>query len=166
MAFIIALTLALATGSAGGLDAPEREIIGPRTLCFKYSSFQLVEGERVADVRIGLEGMGIEVEGPQGRYSVRESEIFARPATLGRRVNRNEGTSYYRSGNPVRSAIIGRTSYSPDRDTLVLWVSGSALTGRTADATIYSRVTVGDPASLLCDNRYLYGWDIALGLGD
>ncbi|WOB78348.1 hypothetical protein [Brevundimonas nasdae] len=166
MVFTIALTLALATGAAGGFDTPHREIIGPKTLCFKYSSLQLVEGERVADVRVGLEGMGIEVEGPQGRYSVQESEIFARPATLGRRVNRNEGTNYYRSGNPVSYAIAGRTSYSPDRDTLVVRMSGPALAGRTTDAEIYRRVTVADPASLRCDNRYLYGWDIALGLSD
>lgn len=128
MVFTIALTLALATGASDGLDTPHREIIGPKTLCLKYSSLQLVEGERVADVRIGLEGMGIEIEGPY--------------------------------------AIAGRTSYSPDRDTLVVRVSGSALAGRTTDAEIYRRVTVGDPASLRCDNRYLYGWDIALGLRD
>jgi hypothetical protein len=107
--------------------------------------------------------MGIEVEGPRGMYSVRESEIFARPATLGMRVNRNEQTSYYRSGNPVRYAITGRTSYSLDKDTLVLWVSGHALTGERPDAAIYSRVTVSDPAPLRCDIRYLYGWDVALG---
>ena len=162
----IALTLALATGSVGQPDVLESEIIGPKMLCFKYSSFQLLEGERVVDVRVGLEGMGIDVEGLQGRYSVRESEIFARPTTLGRRVNRNNGTTYYRSRNGASYAITGRTSYSPDRATLVLWVSGSALTGRKADATIYTRINVGDPASLRCDNRYLYGLDIAFGLGD
>jgi hypothetical protein len=115
---------------------------------------------------MGLEGMAIEVEGPQGRYSVAESEIFGRPAALGRRVNRNGGTTYFRRGDPVRYAVTGRTSYSPNRDTLLLWVSGAPLTGRTTDAAFYSRVTVGDPASVDCDHRYLYGWDIALGLDD
>lgn len=145
-------------------DAPEREIVGPKKLCFKYSSFQLAEGERVADIRIGMEGMGIEVEGPFGRYSVRESEIFAKPAMLGRRVSRHDDTKYYRNGDPVSYAVTGRTSYSPERDTLVLWVSGPALTGQRTDAAIYSRVTVGDPALQRCDYRYLYGWDVALGL--
>ena len=163
MVLLIALTIALATGAAGALDEPQRDITGPRKLCFKYSSFQLAAGERVTDVQIGVEGMGIEVEGLLGRYSVRESEIFARPARLGRRVSRNEDASYYRSGNPVSYAVTGRTSYSPDRDTLVLWLSGPALTGQRADAAIYSRVAVGDPAPLRCDNRYLYGWDVALG---
>lgn len=166
MVFAIALHLAFATGLAGGIDAPEREIVGPKLLCFKYSSYQLIEGERIADVSVGLEGMGIEVEGSQGLYTVRESEIFSRPATLGRRVNRTEGASYHRSGNPVRYAITGRTSYSPDKDTLVLWVSGSALTGRRTDSAIYNRVSVGDPAPLRCDYRYLYGWDVALGQGE
>ena len=166
MVFGITLILVLATGSAGRADAPEHEIIGPKTLCFKYSSFQLTEGERVADVRIGLEGMGIDVEGLRGRYSVRESEIFARPASLGRLVSRRDNTNYFRSDRPARYAITGRTSYSLNRDTLVLWVSGFALTGRRADATIYNRVTVGDPASLRCDMRYLYGWDTALELSD
>jgi len=166
MDLIIALTLALAAGGAVQVEAPDREIIGPKTLCFKYSSFQLLDGERVVDVRIGLEAMGIEVEGPHGRYSIRESEIFAKPRMLGRRVHRNGVTAYYRSRSAASYAITGRTSYSPDRDALVLWLSGSALTGRAADATIYSRVTVGDPASLRCDRRYLYGRDIALGRGD
>lgn len=136
-----------------------------RLVCLRHNSAvsNLRRASEVTDVRIGLEGMGIEVEGPLGRFSVRESEIFTRPARLGRRVNRNEDASYYRSGNPLSYAVTARTSYSPDRDTLALWLSGPALTGQRADAAIYSRIAVGDPAPLRCDNRYIYGWDVVLG---
>ena len=158
--FLIVLTLALATGAQ---DAPQPPILGPKRLCFKYSSFLLEANERVTEVQMGLEGMGIEVEGPLGRFTVRESEIFAKPENLGERVSRNQDTSYYLNGKPLSYAVRGRTSYSPDRETLVLWLSGPALTGQATDMTIYNRIAVGDPASLPCDKRYLYGWDIILG---
>lgn len=164
MTIMAALIFALATSSQPVSDTPEPNIVGPKLLCFKYSSFQLSEGERVADVRMGLEAMVVEIDGPLGRYTIRESEIFRRPARLGTRVARNAGTTYYRSGSPVRYAVTGRTDYSTERDTLVLWLSGDALNGQRADAAIYRRVAVGDPAQLRCDFRYLYGWDVALGL--
>jgi hypothetical protein len=162
MAILIALAIALATGSAGMRDEPAREIVGPKRLCFKHSSFQLTEGERVADVRMGVEGMSIGVEGPMGRYRISESEIFRKPTELGRRVGRRDGTGYYRVSDPVRYAVTGRTSFSPDRDALVLWVSGDALVGQRTDAEIYNRVAVGDPAGRRCHYRYLYGGDAAL----
>ncbi|MDP3802349.1 MAG: hypothetical protein Q8Q71_09215 [Brevundimonas sp.] len=158
---MIAMIAALAASQPSTQDPPTPDIVGPRQLCFKYSSFLLNEGERVVDVRMGLEGMGIEVAGPRGSYSIRESEIFA-PASLGRRTQRMGGTSYYRLRGPLRYAVTGRTDYSPARDTLVLWLSGSAFTGQPDDASIYTRVTIADPAPLHCDHRYLYGWDVAL----
>lgn len=163
MTLLTALTIALATGSSAWVGTPEPEIVGPKLLCFKYSSFQLLEGERVTDVRMGLEAMVIEVDGPLGPYTVAESEIFRRPARLGARVVRSGGTTYYRRGNPPSYAVTGRTRHSTERDTLVLWVSGSALTGQGVDAAVFTRVMVGDPAQLPCDYRYLYGWDVAFG---
>ncbi len=163
MTLLAALTIALATGSSAWLDTPEPETIGPKLLCFKYSSFQLLEGERVTDVRIGIHAMVIEVDGPAGRYTVAESDNFRRPASLGTWVARSGGTTYHRSGNPPSYAVTGRTSYSTERDVLVLWVSGSALNGRRTDAAVFTRVMVGDPAPLPCDYRYLYGFDVFLG---
>lgn len=46
MVFLIALTIAVATGAAGAFDAPQRDIIGPKKLCFKYSSFPLLWRKR------------------------------------------------------------------------------------------------------------------------
>lgn len=164
MTFVAALMFALATSSQPVPDTPEPNIVGPKLLCFKYSSFQLLEGERVTEAPIGLEGMAVVIDGQSGAYEIRESELFGRPARIGTRVARNAGTAYFRRSGPIRYAVAGRTGYSLDRDALVLWISGDALNGQRADAAIYRRVAVGDPSQLRCDFRYLYGWDVALGV--
>lgn len=163
MTFItVLLAAALATGSAGLPDS--REIVGPKTLCFKYSRFQLVEGEHVINVQMGIEAMLVEVEGPTGRYEIGESEMYGGRPRSGVRVRRANGVTYYRNGDPIRYTLAGRTTYSPNRDVALVRLSGPAFTGRRADEAIFDRIALGDNADWHCDMRYRYGWDIALGL--
>ncbi len=135
---------------------------GPLMLCFRYSGFSLAAGESVTDIQMGIHGLALAVESPAGRYEVHENEILATPR-LGRRVLRTETASVYRSRNSsVSYVVMARPEFSPDRDVPLLVLSGEALEGNSADARFYSRVTVSDPASMHCDRRYLYGWDVML----
>lgn len=149
------LILALSAGQT-------TEPTGPLKLCFRYSSFSLAEGERIADLQMGIHGLVLAIESPRGRYQVHENEILVAPR-LGRRVLRTETASVYRSRNSfVSYVVMSRPEFSPDRDVPLLVVSGEALQGTSADARIYARITVGDPTSVPCDRRYLYGWDVML----
>jgi hypothetical protein len=157
--FLAGLTLATGT--------PEVDVVGPMTLCFRYSSFMLGDGESVEEVQMGIHGLEVAIASPPGRYEVHENEILASPRPLGRRVLRTETASVYRLLEPsVSYAILARPEFSRDRDVMLLVLTGDALEGNDADARIYARVTVGDPTSMHCDRRYLYGWDAVLAPGE
>lgn len=159
-----ALALAFSALMFAATPFPADDARGAMTVCFRYSSFSLAEGEVVEDVQMGIHGLLLVIRGSRGRYEVRENEIFARPHRLGRRVSRTGTASVYRSlESSVSYAIMGRPEFSPDRDVMILMLTGEALEGDRSDARIYSRVTVGDPALIHCDRRYLNGWDVLLG---
>jgi hypothetical protein len=159
-AAIAALTL-LATGVQA---SPLREpVVGPTQVCFKYSSFSLSEGERVTDFSPAPESMGIEVEGPNGRYDVVESELFYVP-NPGRALREDHGTSVFRAKRRSREYLIaGVTGFSRDKSIVVVSVSGPALTGTRRDALIYDRFIVGDPAQMNCPDKFTYSWQAFLG---
>ncbi|WP_395651748.1 hypothetical protein [Brevundimonas sp.] len=139
-------------------------IAGPKQLCFKYSSFTLLEGERIVGFQGGAEAMAIDIEGPSGAFRIGESEIFRGPSRPGRRVSRHDGTSVYRLRDPgLRYAIYGRTEFSDGQDQLVIWLGGEALDGSRRDAQIYDRLIVGDTSQLGCQHTFTYSWDFVFG---
>lgn len=139
-------------------------VIGPMQICFKYSSFSLLEGERIVGFQGSAESMAIDLEGPTGSFRIGESEIFADPAHPGRRVSQHNGTSVYRLRDPdLRYAVYGKTEFSDGRDRLMLWLDGEALDGSRRDARIYDRLIVGDPSALHCKHIFTYSWDAVSG---
>lgn len=146
-------------------QAPAADLAGPATICFRYSSFRLVAGERLEHVSMGIHGLRAGITGLRGGYEVLEGEIMRAFSEDDRvRVLRTGGFSIYRSGSPPSYAVMTRPAFSPDRDVMLVALAGAALDGSEEDAEIYSRVAVGDPATVQCDRRYLYGWDLMLGL--
>lgn len=166
MAKIITLAVgvaALASSSPSAADTLRNPVAGPGLLCFKYSTFQLLAGERAVAFSGSPESMEITIDGPSGRYAVAESEIFAPPAHRGRRVARRAGTIVYAiPDDKDHYAIYGRTSFSPGKDRLIVWLSGSVLTGGAQDAAIYTRLTIVDPDRTKCIHTFTYSWDAFL----
>ena len=72
-----------------------------------------------------------------------------------------DGTTVYWDKGKRQYGIYGHTSYSPDETQLVIWLSGDALRGRTADRSIYSRFEVRDPEGAACSHGFTYGWDFS-----
>ena len=137
----------------------DRPVEGPKRLCFKYSTFDLLPGETVVSFTGGMEGMSLSVDSPAGRYEVAESEIFASPKRLRGKVFSQGDTSVFRgAGRTRRYAIYGKTSYSDGKDRLVIWLSGPALTGGAGDAAIYRRFAVQDPRTVSCEMQFTYAW--------
>lgn len=152
-------TLVLLTCSAANAEPLKTPVVGPQRLCFKYSTFNLLVGERVADFSGGFERMSITIEGPAGRYEIAESEIFVPLARVGRLVLSHNSTHVYRARTwKPGYAIYGRTHFSPDQDLLVIWLSGSALKGSRKDAAIYSRFDVGPIDIAKCGSGFTYSW--------
>ncbi len=151
--------MVLAAVSSAKAVPLERPVSGPKLLCFKYSTFSLLEGERVTDFSGGLEAMSLTIEGPSGVYRVDESEIFGPAKGVLRRMSANETTSVYRViGKRQRYAVYGPTSFSDSKDQLVIWLSGPALTGKIKDAAIYRRFNVRDTDTVKCEQKFTYGW--------
>jgi len=151
------------SGAVSGnvIAAPlEKPVEGPKLICFKYSTFMLEEGERVSDFSGSPEAMSITVNGSARSFQIGESEIFASPKSGRRLVSSKAGTTVYRvSDHGGRYAVFGRTSFSPEKDRLVIWLSGEALKGRKGDANVYRRLVVRDPKPLKCDQTFTYSWD-------
>jgi hypothetical protein len=166
MVKILALAIGvvgLASASATSADTLRDPVAGPGLLCFKYSTFRLLDGERVIAFSGGAVSLEITIDGPSGRYAIAEGEIFAPPAHLGRRVVRQAKTTVYAvpSREPLY-AIYGRTSFAPEKDHLIVWLSGPALTGSIKDAAIYARFAVTDPGQTKCIHTFTYSWDAFL----
>jgi len=142
-------------------DPLDRPVEGPKLVCFKYSTFMLEEGERITDFSGSPEGMSITINGPADSFQIGESEIFAPPKGEKRLVSSKEGTTVYRLlGHGGRYALFGRPSFSPEKDRLVIWLSGKALKGTKDDARVYSRLLVRDPATFKCDQTFTYSWGL------
>jgi hypothetical protein len=152
---LIAASLGLAsTAHAEPLAKP---VNGPTTLCFKYSTFELVSGEVAVDFIGGLEGMRLEIEGPKGKYFIDESEIFAPPHAAKMPVSkRGMGTTY--SLDEGGYVIFGPTTFSHGADRPVVRLSGDALKGTPEDAEIYRRFDIRDPRGAGCRQVFTYTW--------
>lgn len=154
----IALALFLIAGTSSAAAPPSRPVKGPMLLCFKYSTFQLAEHERVTDFSASPESMSLTIEGPTGKYQVGESEIWAEPKHRGRLISQRDDTAVYQPDDNRRYAIYGPTKYSPDRRRLVIWLSGEALRGNGDDKTLYERFNVRDPKGASCGHGFTYSW--------
>ena len=107
--------------------------------------------------------MAITVEGPSGAFRIVESDIFA-PAKGRKRLVVSKGkTRIYRvSSQGGRYAIYGPTDFSNGEDRLTIWLSGDNLRGRSADQGILDRFEVRDPASVTCEQTFIYSWDFLI----
>jgi hypothetical protein len=158
-----AFALLASCGTLGVRPAPaeplDPAVPGPKLICFKYSTFALLKGERITEFTAGAEAMSLVVETRQGAFEVGESEIFASPKRkrLAAR-SRGETKVFAVPGKEPQYAIYGRTSFSPNVSRPVIMLSGSGLIGSGRDRGIYARFLVRDPRSARCDERFGYSW--------
>ena len=155
-----AMVAVLFIGSVAARAEPlDKPVIGPKLICFKYSTFALDSGERITEFSGSPEAMSITVDGPSGSYTVGESEIFASAKGSKRLVLSNGRTSVYRvSGHGGRYAIYGPTGFSNGKDRLVIWLTGKSLKGKKSDQAVYDRFEVRDPAGVQCQQTFTYSW--------
>ena len=156
----LALGSLILSASSPAISAPPKSpVVGPMLLCFKYSTFNLQAGERVADFSGGFERMSLTIDGPSSVYTIAESEIFAPIRRAHRPVFSSDTTHVFRAlGGPPKYAIYGRPSFSPDQDRLVIWLSGPTLTGSKKDAAIYGRFDVRSIDPDKCGHGFTYSW--------
>jgi len=161
-----ATLLALSLGAFGCLafiraeaDPLEKPVVGPMIVCFKYSAFALAAGERITDFSSSPEGMRIAVDGPRGRFSIVESEIFAR-LRGGRALVKKDGqiSVFKVEGRPRRYAIFGPTKFSNGADSPIVLLEGDALRGDAEAVNLFDRVEIRDPSSEHCGQTFTYGW--------
>jgi hypothetical protein len=159
--WIIAVAVSgIASGTAFA-DPLDKAVTGPKLICFKYSTFMLGEDERISDFSGSPEAMSITVDTPTSSYEIGESEIFAPPKGKKRLVASKDGTTVYRvSDHGGRYAIFGRTTFSKDKDRLVIWLSGKGLDGEKSDTSVFDRFEVRDPAGIKCDRTFTYSWGL------
>lgn len=149
----------VALSSSTNADPLNPPVTGPKLICFKYSTFALDPDESITDVSGSPEGISVTVKGPSGSYSIDESEIFAPAKGRNQLVYTRNGTHVYRvTETEIRYAIYGRTSFSKDKDRLVIWLSGDALKASNSP-DIYRRVEVRDPAGIKCQHTFTYSWE-------
>jgi hypothetical protein len=126
-----------------------------RIICFKYSTLQLLEGERIVDGAGDMEDMYLTIRGPIGDYRVSEGG-WAPPTEPTQLVASTGNTSVYRvRGQVPRYAVFGPRREAGEQEMLI-WLSGPALKGSAADAQIYSRLEVRDPSTVECAETYAY----------
>jgi len=154
------LTLISLGTVAARADTLDKPVIGPKLICFKYSTFSLREGESIGEMSGSPEGMSVTVTSPSGNFSIGESEIFAPAKGLKRLVFSNGSMSVYRvSRGGGRYAIYGPTSFSNGKYRLMIWLTGENLRGRKSDEGVYSRFEIRDPSGLKCEHTFTYSWD-------
>jgi len=161
------LALALPMPAAAG-DAPGT-VVGPAKICFKYSSFDLIAGERASDLRAGVETMALKITSRKGSFLVGESESYMPLGSHGAPVASADGTIVYRStgDGDVAYILYGHSDILGEGDKHILSLTGKAFNGSKADAQIYRRFRIGDPGALKCGMRYVYGWDVIVAaMGD
>jgi hypothetical protein len=161
--FITAIAL-LGSSTLTQAEPLHEPVLGPKLVCFKYSTFLLGEGEKIIEFTGSPEGMSVTVEGATGTFRIGESEIFA-PVKGHKRLVASRGqTKIYRvpSGGG-RYAIYGPTTFSDGKDQLVIWLSGDNLRGKSSDRATLDRFEIRDPASVRCEQTFTYSWDFILG---
>lgn len=155
---VILLSAVLMSASVQA-EPPGRPVVGPKLVCFKYSTFELAKGESISPISGSPEGISLSVEGPSGRFTIGESEIYASVKGAKRLVHSNASTSVYRvPGKNGRYAIYGPTSFSDGKVRLVIWLSGENLKGKKSDQAVFKRFTVRDPAGVVCEQTFTYSW--------
>jgi hypothetical protein len=148
---------ALCVGSIGhaAADPQPEPITGPKLLCFGYSTFSLLSGERVTGFSANFDVVSIEVDGPSGTLFVSETDIRKAPKDPGHLVLRRGDVSvYWVDGADPHYDFYGRTSFYRDRDRLLLELSGPSLRGKANEAAIYRRLDVRDPKSVDCQHTF------------
>jgi hypothetical protein len=155
----LALAASLVSSVPVLADPLTEPVVGPKLICFKYSTFALVDGERIVDFRGDMEGMAIKIASPGGAYEVAESEIVGWARGANRLVFSRKRTRVYRvAGRERRYAIYGPTDFSDGKNLLLIRLSGVALRGTVRDAGIYQRFEVRAPSELKCDAKFTYSW--------
>ncbi|HWA92845.1 MAG TPA: hypothetical protein VG889_22630 [Rhizomicrobium sp.] len=147
---LIGAMLLAAPVEAAPLDPP---VMGPKLVCFEYSTFFLKDGERIVDFESSPEAMLAKIESPSARYEIGESGGLA-PLKTGKRLVSSSGkTSVFRNfGRERRYEIYGPTSFPHEGPVLFLSVKSG-----TSDRGIYSRIEVRDPKPVECGYRFIYG---------
>jgi hypothetical protein len=143
------------------MDEP---VLGPKLVCFKYSTFLLDQGEKIIEFSGSTEAMSVTVEGASGTLRIGESEIFAAVRGQKRLVASRGQTKIYRvTSERRRYAIYGPTNSSEGKDQLVIWLSGDSLRGNSSDRAVLDRFEIRDPASVRCEQTFTYSWDLIFG---
>ena len=159
LCFGTAIVAAMAEGAWADSELPP--VIGPKKVCLKHSSFDLLDGERVTDSAGGMEGVSLQIGGRTGRFSVGESEISGGPELSGTLVAISGDTKVYRMTGEGRVSymLYGHAGPFSERDKPIIILNGPAFTGGKADSGIYGRFRIGDPKDVKCDHSYVYGWE-------
>ena len=161
--FVTAIAL-LGSPTVTQAEPLEEPVLGPKLVCFKYSTFLLGEGEKIIEFSGSAEAMSVTVEGAFGTFRIGESEIFAPVEGQKRLVASRGHTKIYRvTSHGGRYAIYGPTSFSDGKDRLLIWLSGDNLKGKGSDRAVLDRFEIRDPASVRCAQTFTYSWDFILG---
>lgn len=143
-------------------------VVGPKLICFKYSTFSLLAGERITDFSSSPEAMSVKIQGARDSYTIAESEIFKQLKHTEQPLFQHEGMSVYRirvpwnqgeDHNGIDYGLYGRTRFSIDKDRLLLLLYGPLIRGGASDARIYERLRVRDVASVACQFHFTYSFE-------
>jgi len=157
--------LALLLTFPAGQNAP---VTGPGALCLKYSSFELAPGERVAKRTLAIENMQLDIDGPNGRYTITESELMGGPAREDRRIHTRPDAQVYalRGGGYAFRGVLPFSLHGAPLaepvDQFYVSIRGHALDRRQSADPILARLTLGTPTTKDCLMRYQYGWEFFL----
>jgi hypothetical protein len=152
---IAALALVLVPEEAGVFEGPGRA-------CLKHSYVDLLQGETLKIDGAGTESAHFTLSSTQRRLQLIESEIIGDEGDRGTDV-RNDGTTrVFRAagGRDTRYRFYGRTDYSPDRDKLVLVLTGLPARHTASGTSLLRRIHVAEAAPDSCTHAYRYGWDV------
>jgi len=149
--------VALCVGGVGYAlaDPQPGEVTGPKLLCFNYSTFSLLPGERVTGEGSNFDVISIHVEGSRSAFDISETTIRRQPKYPGHLVfRRGDMSVYWADGAQPHYDFYGRTSFYRDRDHLLLELSGPSLKGKANDAAIYRRIDIRDPKAEDCQHTF------------
>ena len=152
--------LALGLLQPAAADRLKDPVAGPKLVCFRYSTFTLLQGERVTDFTGGPEGMSIRIAGVAGPYEIDESDNSAGPSGPRQLLLTHGHTSVYQVAGRKRTyTVYTDTGFYEGKEQFLIVLSGQALRGKSKDADIYRRFDVRDPSKVTCDATFTYGWD-------
>ncbi|MCC6918552.1 MAG: hypothetical protein IT548_05075 [Alphaproteobacteria bacterium] len=144
------LLLLIAVLAGGFGDCAAVEAIGPKTVCLRWTYFQLAAGELITETMRGFHNLGVAIRGLHGGYQVWENDILI--PDVGELLLEQQGRRIHRSRkDPQTYVVVGKIDGFPE-DRALLVLSGDALDGSSKDAEIYMRFQVGAPPAG-CDLR-------------